>query len=102
MPQHLQILFLDKNIYLAIFRDISRPESIICFFIELQENKPTNKLYNLDDLRLVGVLGVLWILRINCINFENNNACGFSHQTLKTYEAAETNLKFQFWSLYCK
>lgn len=38
IPQHLQILLLDTNIYLAAVGDISRhytAESIICCFVEL-------------------------------------------------------------------
>lgn len=47
MPQHLQVLLLDMNIYLAAVRDISRhytTEGIICSVVELWENKPTSKL----------------------------------------------------------
>lgn len=47
MPQHLQILLLDTNIPLAAVGDVGRhytTESIICCFVELWENKPTNKL----------------------------------------------------------
>lgn len=84
-----------KYVYVAIFRDICRAESIICCFIELWKNKPANKWNNLDDFRLVDVVRCP-LDSENCLDFEKNNAFGFSHQTLKTYQAAETNMKFQF------